>query len=155
MASPSKHPPSHDHLYWGVTLVIFFAVVGLIIKANNNLARDYFFSIERLLASTPPSTHSSVRVTIDFGNGTVRAFEGRVEEVMTALAVLRASAKAGDLAVETSNRGELLLIGEVENDGAHAWTFAVNGKNQGTIPGIVDVSPGDQLQFAFRPTGGQ
>ena len=95
-----------------------------------------------------PSRSDHARVTLDFANGTVRAFEGPVPRSMTIAHALRASAKAGhftfDIAPVTGAGG--LMI-----EGFTNWQVLHNGAAVSKQLDQTFVRQGDALLFLHVP----
>jgi len=89
---------------------------------------------------------NNARVTIDFGNGTVRVFEGPVLAGTTILHVLRASAKTGRISFDLSPAMDAsgLRIGGVQSWAVWLNNVWVAGPLQYQL-----VSRGDSILFRY------
>lgn len=90
------------------------------------------------------------KLTIDFGDGTKRAFRGRTETGMTAMVALRAAQTTGGFKVETDDRGVVVAIGDTRADGVKGWHIYQNGALAKEVLGRVVVAPGDSLELRFE-----
>lgn len=131
-----------------VVLVVFAAAVALIFAANNAFFRDYaaYFTPP----PPPPPPAPVTRLTIDFGNGTKRAFLGPVEPEMTIVTALRASELAGNFSASFNGRGEVLAIAGVKALGAKRWNVYMNGTLLSMPPGEFDVRSGDRITLRYE-----
>ncbi|OHA08384.1 MAG: hypothetical protein A3B37_01620 [Candidatus Sungbacteria bacterium RIFCSPLOWO2_01_FULL_59_16] len=135
--------------------VITVAVAGLAFSAiqyqREAFSRDYDRYISGLTAPIPRSKPARpTRLTIDFGNGTKRAFEGEAQVGMTALSALRASQEAGTFGVRTDDRGRVLEIAGIAAGGGREWRILLNGSPIQDLPGHVEIKPGDKILFRYE-----
>src|SRR3989344_5854612 len=100
-------------------------------------------------ASPPARVDGYTKITIDFGDGTKRAFRGRTETGMTAMVILRAAQAAGGFRVETDERGAILAIHVTRSDDTHVWRLYRNGVFARDVFGRVTVDPGDTLLLRY------
>ncbi len=138
----------NDRIRLAILLVVFAAAVSLIFAANNAFFRDYtaYFTPP----PPPPPAAPITRLTIDFGNGTKRAFLGPVEEGMTIITALAAAEQAGNFDARLDGRGRVLAIAGISALEPRRWNVYVNGAMLRTVPGDVDVRPGDQIIFRYE-----
>lgn len=149
--TPSVPPaaPDRSRTYLAITVVAFLGAAWLVVSQYNAFVSDfarYFTFVE------PPKSAplQSVRVTIDFGNGTKRAFLGETEGGMTILSALRASGEAGRFEAATDVRGNLLAIAGIGAAGPKGWRVYLNGAGVDDFPGHVEVGPGDKIEFRYE-----
>lgn len=90
------------------------------------------------------------KLTIDFGDGTKRAFRGRTEIGMTAMVALRAAQTAGGFKVETDDRGVVIAIGDTRANEVKRWHVYQNGALAKEVLGRVMVAPGDSLELRYE-----
>src|SRR3989344_7308284 len=92
-----------EKLQWVILLAAFAAAIGVIFFQNDKFYEDYRGYIAGIPSAPGSGNGLLTRVTIDFGNGTKRAFQGPVETSMTLLAALRAAGDAGEFTVTTDD----------------------------------------------------
>lgn len=133
---------------WTIFLAAFFLALGFIFFENDLFYRDF---AEYFSSFAPPAPEvSPTRVTIDFGNGKRRAFEGEVERGTTAVLALRASEAAGGFHAVTDDHGRIVSIAGVKNDDGRKWRAYRNNAFVGDIPGNVEIGPGDRITFRYE-----
>ncbi len=139
----------HHNGYWVIAVGGFFGAVALIFFQNEAFYRDF---TEYLSVSPPPSIRQfrSVKVTIDFGNGTKRAFEGAAGAGMTVLSALRLSGDTGQFGIKTDREGAITFIAGVPNSPAKRWRVYRNGAMAEDLPGHIGVEAGDQVTLRYE-----
>lgn len=141
----------HEHrsAYWVVAAAGFLGAVVLIFTQNERFYRD-FLNYSRVLPSPPAGEFHTARITIDFGNGTRRAFEGPLEEGMTILSALRSAEEAGQFTVRTDTVGNITAIAGVRNAGGKRWRSYQNGTALADLPGHTSIRAGDRILLAYE-----
>ena len=139
----------HHNGYWVIVLGGFFGAVALIFFQNDAFYRD-FTGYFTFTPSPSARQFRSVRLTIDFGNGTQRAFEGASESGMTILSALRLSGDTGKFKIITDARGVLVSIAGVGNAPAKRWRVYVNGSMVEDLPGHISLQAGDQITLRYE-----
>lgn len=139
-----KHP---SRLYWSITIGFTLIVVVVVFFENEAFYRE-FLAISARPAPAPGFT-ASARLTIDFGDGTKRAFEGQADN-LTILSALRVSQQAGKFDVRTDRQGAVTAIAGVENSGLRRWQAYRNGRALDDMPGHVEVQAGDRVTFRYE-----
>lgn len=141
----------HEHrsAYWVVVAAGFLGAVALIFVQNEAFYRD-FLRYSRVLPSPPAGEFHTARITIDFGNGRKRAFEGAPEEGMTILSALRSAEEAGQFTVRTDAAGNVTTIADVRNNGGKRWRAYRNGASVNDLPGHAEVRAGDRILLAYE-----
>lgn len=132
---------------WAAAVGAFLIAVAVIFFQNEAFYRDFQ---DYISLSVPPASPPRARLTIDFGNGQKRAFEGQANAGMTALAALRVSQAAGGFEAVTSQRGEVVRIADVANSAAKRWRIYVNGTPTADLPGHTEIQPGDRITFRYE-----
>lgn len=137
-----------EFLYWAIVIAVFLAAVAAIFYENEVFYQEFlgYFSF----SSPTPALFHPARVTIDFGNGKKRAFEGRVESGMTIFSALRASQDAGGFEIITDNRGRVVAVNGVKNVREKQWGLYMNGVSITTLPGNIEIQPGDRIVFRYE-----
>lgn len=137
----------------GVAVAAFLAAVAAIFSWNNSFYHDmasYF--------ADAPSSSKNGRVAVngrgilgvDFGNGQRRAFAGDIYTGMTILAALRAAENVGSFQVKTDDRGAVVEIAGVKNNGRKRWRMYVNGDPLSELPGNLEIRDGDKVMFKYE-----
>src|SRR3989344_900559 len=134
----------HNNAYWFIVGAGFIGAVALIFFQNEAFYRD-FLTYARVPPPPPVAELRSARLTIDFGNGTKRAFEGESGTDMTILSALRLSGEAGGFESMTDARGQIVSVAGVRNSGGKRWRVYRNGTVAADLPGHIDVEPGDRI----------
>lgn len=135
-------------LYWILCIAAFFAAVAVIFFQNELFYRDFLSYMPRAPSPALSERHT-VRLTIDFGNGTKRAFVGQGSG-LTITAALRLAAASGSFAVETSPNGVITTIAAVRNDTRHQWQTYQNSTLLSDLPGRIELRPGDRILFRYE-----
>ena len=138
-------------VYLGVAVAAFLGAVILIFSWNNSFYSDMY----SYYASVPPSAGVSKpaakgRIGVDFGNGERRAFEGRLYTGMTILAALREAEQVGNFKTQTDERGKIVGIAGVKNNGRKNWRMYVNSIPVSEFPGRMDIKSGDNVIFRYE-----
>lgn len=123
--------------------------VALIFFENDAFYRDFTGYVA---STSPPSVRQfrSARLTIDFGNGAKRAFEGKSQAGMTILSALRLSGDAGQFKITTDERGVIVSIAGVKNVSGKRWRVYQNGTAVGDLPGHIGVESGDRITLRYE-----
>ncbi len=150
-SSQPSDPPDRRLLYWCIVGIVSVAAALVIFLENNSFywESEGYFSMPD---SSPIASKSAppTRVTIDWGGTARRAFQGSVEDGMTALSALRASALAGGFLVRTDEQGRLIAIGEAGAGAGREWRMYVNDAEVYDLPGHVAIRPGDKVTFRYE-----
>ena len=149
--TPSAPQATQDRsrTYLAITVAAFLGAAWLMVSQYNAFVSDFerYVTLMGPLEAAPPKP---VRVTIDFGNGTKRAFLGETEKGMTILSALRASGEAGRFEAATDDRGKLLAIAGIGAAGKGGWGVYLNGTSVDDLPGHVEIGPGDKIEFRYE-----
>lgn len=144
MASDS----TRSRIYWMITVGAFLGAVSWIFFENESFYREF-----TALAPPPsltPSSFRPVRLTLDFGDGRKRAFEGPVEEGMTIAQILRLAESAGQFQARFNERGEVIDIAGVSRSRLKRWQTYRNGERLQNLPGHIEIRPGDRVVFRYE-----
>lgn len=138
-------------VYLGVAVAAFLGAVILIFSWNNSFYSDMY----GYYTSAPPSAGVSRptargRIGVDFGNGEKRAFGGEIYTGMTILAALREAENVGNFKTQTDERGKIVSIAGVKNNGRKIWRMYINGAPASELPGRVDIKSGDNVIFRYE-----
>lgn len=137
-------------LYWAFTVLAFSVATALILAEQAAFDRDFQTYFSTLPAPRRDSPSRPVRVTIDFGNGKKRAFEGGVETGMTIISALRASEAAGRFEARLDERGGVVRIAELERSGLKQWRVYLNSAAIQDLPGHIEIRSGDRIVFRYE-----
>ena len=139
----------HRNGYWVIVMGGFLGAVALIFFENDSFYRDFTGYFD----SSPPLAireFRAARVTIDFGNGTKRAFEGESQAGMTILSALRLSGDVGQFKTATNERGAIVAIAGVGNAMGKRWRVYRNGAAVEDLPGHIGVEAGDRIMLRYE-----
>lgn len=139
----------HNSAYWVIAGAGFLAAVAFIFFQNEAFYRD-FLQYASVPPSPPAAEFRAARLTIDFGNGTKRAFEGESDNGMTILSALRLSGEAGQFESMADARGQIVSIAGVKNGSGKRWRAYRNGVAATDLPGHIEVQPGDRIVFRYE-----
>lgn len=139
----------HHHAYWVITGGGFLAVVALIFFQNEKFYRDF---LEYVKTPPPPSIAGfhTARLTIDFGNGSRRAFEGESRAGMTILSALRLAGEAGRFSIVTDARGQIVAVAGVKSGARNQWRAYRNGAAVADLPGHTEIRAGDRIVLRYE-----
>lgn len=116
-------------IQWFLLMAVFFGTVAVLFVSNDRFSND-FYSYLTFPASKQKNINTLVKVTIDFGNGKKRAFEGSIDSPITAGQALRGAAEAGGLPLKITLAGDITEIGQLRNQGDKRWRWYLNGNSQ-------------------------
>lgn len=138
-----------ERLYWLIVVGVFVIAVTVIFFQNDTFYRDF----QSYAPSTPmpsPAEFRLARLTIDFGDGSRRAFAGPTAEGMTILSALRLSASAGRFAAVADERGTVVAIAGLRNSRIRRWQVYLNDTPAADLPGHIELAPGDRIAIRYE-----
>lgn len=136
-------------LAWFILIVVAAAALALIFAENNGFFRE--FALNQPQTSTPSQVEPKpLLVTIHFGEGKERAFRSLDATRMSAYAALSDSSVVGKFSVRMDDRGNIVEIGGVKEDGEKTWKFYLNGALESDVPGNIDLTAGDRVEFRYE-----
>lgn len=109
------------------------------VKNNNSVSQ-----------ALPPKIIGQAALTIDFGNGERRAFEGDIVENETLIGVLTQASKAGDFSYKLDKKSDLAAIEEFTTDGKKSWHWYLNGKKIDKLPSETIIEDGDKILIMYE-----
>src|SRR3989344_7383599 len=116
-----------NRLYVGLVVVVFLSVSWFIFSSNERFSRD--MSLYSAVPSLPnEKIGGPIRLTIDFGEGKRRAFEGSAPTPITAADVLRYSGNTGGFSSSFMLAGEIIEIGGIPSADGKSWQWYLNGE---------------------------
>ncbi len=149
---PESDPQQHHTTRW-VMLGAILIVLAVLMLFAGSPARLGFLKY----AYTPSSggqpaeqRNNRAQLSIDFGNGKVRAFKGEVETGMTIISALRIAGEVGRFDAVTDDRGQVVNIDGFKNDGTKHWGVYVNSQPASDLPGHVELKAGDRITLRYE-----
>lgn len=139
----------HHPAYWVIAGAGFLAAVALIFFENDAFYRDF---LEYVRTSPPPpiAGFHTARITLDFSNGSKRAFEGESRAGMTILSALRLAGEAGRFGIVTDERGQIVAVAGVKNGARKQWRAYRNGAAATDLPGHTEIKAGDRIVLRYE-----
>ena len=136
-------------LFWLVTVIVTSIASFYILYLNNIFHQEYVATMTEL--SRPLNFGPRSRVHIDFGNGSKRAFEGRVLTDMSAKIILLAASEAGGLdIVFAKDQKKVSAVDGIKSGTTGKWGAYLNDEKNpiGDLSAIV--RPGDKIILIYR-----
>lgn len=118
--------------------VIFWSSVA---KNQNNI------NVSRVL---PIKIIGNAKLTVDFGNGDKRVFEGSIIKNETLIDVLNQAARAGDFSYKLNKESGVASIGKLAGDGKKSWYWYINGKKVNQSIGEITVKSNDSVLIKYE-----
>lgn len=84
-------------------------------------------------------------LTIDFGNGKKRAFEGNIIENETPIDVLNQAAKAGNFSYKLDEKSNLAAIDNFGSGKNKSWRWYLNGEKINKSVNEISLKSGDKI----------
>jgi len=129
------------------SILILSAVLLLILSG---LLVFLFSPGQYLSLSSAPKIIGGASLTIDFGNGEKRAFEGGIIKNETLIDVLNQAARAGDFSYKLNEESDLASIGGLVGGGKKSWHWYLNEKKINRQPGEITVKPNDRILIKYE-----
>ncbi|MFY9462275.1 MAG: hypothetical protein WAP51_03690 [Candidatus Sungiibacteriota bacterium] len=153
-------PPAGEHnrlqtlfekksVQWLLLMAVFFGTVAVLFVSNDRFSND-FYSYMTFPALKQKEISTRVLVTIDFGNGKKRAFEGSVASPLTAGQALRFAGEAGGMALKITLAGDVTEIEKVRNQGDKRWQWYLNGRVENRSILDATVHGGDKVLVKYE-----
>ena len=134
---------------WFLLIAVFFGTVVVLFVSNDRFAND-FYSYMTFPALKQKEISTRVLVTIDFGNGKKRAFEGSVASPLAAGQALRLASKAGGMALKITLAGDVTEIEKVRNQSDKRWHWYLNGRAESRSILDAAVRGGDKVLVKYE-----
>ena len=128
--------------------ILILSAVLLLILSGFLIFR--FSRSELSLKTQSPKITGGASLTVDFGNGERRAFEGSIIENETLIDVLNQAARAGEFSYKLNGGTDLASIGELANDGKKSWHWYLNGEKINKRPSEITVKPGSNILIKYE-----
>lgn len=142
--------PFHGRVGWLLLVVAASLAIVIMFVANNGFFREFDNGKVAIAPPPPGDKPQSLLVTVNFGNGTKRAFKGEGAEGMSAYSALAASGSVGHFAVRTDTSGHVVEIGDVMAREGRTWKLYINGIIANDVPGNIDIAGGDKIEFRYE-----
>lgn len=133
---------------WAILFAAFLGTVSFIFILNDSFNND-FFSYSQTIPTVFKEKNPFVRVTVDFGDGRRRAFEGKVLSPITAFEALQASQTAGGFSLNITLAGDIADIDGVR-PGEKRWRWYLNGFAEERPILDVPVFGGDKILVKYE-----
>lgn len=140
---------SRRAICWGTTIAAFLFAAGIIFFSNERFSRDMSFYVA-VSPSSVGRVEKAVRLTIDFGDGKRRAFEGVATRPITAEEALRFSGNAGGFSSSITLAGEVVEIGGISPVVSKKWRWYLNGEPEERPMLDVLVRGGDRILVKYE-----
>ena len=134
---------------WLLLMAVFFGTVAVLFISNDRFSND-FYSYLTFPASKEKEISNLVKVTVDFGNGKKRAFEGSVASPLTAGQALRFASEAGGMALKITLAGDVTEIEKMRNQGEKRWHWYLNGRAESRSILDATVRGGDKVLLKYE-----
>ena len=106
----------------------------------------FWFSPNQFLPSArAPKIIGEASLTIDFGNGEKRAFEGEVVEGETLVHALGQAAKAGNFSYKLDGKNNLAAIDDFSVSKNKSWLWYLNGEKINKPINEISLKSGDKI----------
>lgn len=140
-----ERPP----IQWTILLVVFFGTAGAIFVLNDNFYNEFrlYSDITPIKSIEHPRV---VRVTIDFGNGKKRAFEGEVVTAMSAAEALREAQKIGSFSLKIMLNGDIAELGGFISGPTKRWRWYLNNSAESRPILDVTIGGGDKILLKYE-----
>jgi hypothetical protein len=109
---------------------------------------------EAQLKPSDTAAREHVSLSIDYGDGQLRAFDNIAwHEGMTVADVLRSAPTLATTQRGSGSGAFLTAIGDTANEGTDGknWTYAVNGEIADRSFDVYELKPGDRVLWTFGP----
>ncbi|OGD24800.1 hypothetical protein A2819_00970 [Candidatus Azambacteria bacterium RIFCSPHIGHO2_01_FULL_40_24] len=97
-----------------------------------------------------PKIIGQANLTIDFGNGNKRAFEGNIVENETLIDVLNQAARAGEFSYKLNGKNNLDSISQLANNNQKSWQWYLNGEKINKQPGEITVKSDNNVLIKYE-----
>lgn len=134
---------------WVALFSVFLAAVAAIFVWNASFYNE-FLAYFKATPAVSLGKNTAARVTIDFGNGKKRAFEGDVMSPISAAEALRAASTAGRFSLNMALSGEISDINGVRELREKGWRWYLNGEPQLRPMPDVLIRGGDKILLKYE-----
>lgn len=110
----------------------------------------WFSSSDFRLKTQSPKIIGQAALTIDFGNGEKRVFEGDIVENETLANALVQASKAGDFSYKLDQKNNLAAVERFTNDGKKSWHWYLNGKKIDKSLNETIIEDGDNILIKYE-----
>ena len=143
MIKISKTQKNDWILILSAVLLLILSVGAIFLFSGNKRDND-------VSRSSTPKIIGEANLTVDFGDGERRAFEGSIIENETLIDVLNQAARAGEFSYKLNGKTDLASIGELADDGKKSWHWYLNGEKINKRPSEITVKPGSNILIKYE-----
>ncbi len=138
-----KKPKNNDYFLM-LSAVFLLIIIGFVVN----------FSVKK--KSTVPTAEQpnmeiigSTVLTIDFGNGKKRSFEGNIVKGETPIDAFIQASEAGNVSYKFDEKSNLAAIGSFVNNSKKSWYWYLNGKKVSKLYEI-SLHAGDKILVKYE-----
>lgn len=132
-------------------ILVFWATLLLILSSG----LIFWYSVKKHISSGAlPALGLKIigraNLTIDFGNGQIRVFEGDIIENENLFDVFSQAAKAGKFSYKLDENSDLASIEKLLSDNKKNWHWRINGIKISKPISEFIVKPGDKILIKYE-----
>lgn len=98
----------------------------------------------------PPKIIGQAALTVDFGDGKERNFEGEIIEGETLLDALSQASKAGNFSYKLDEKNNLAAIDNFTRSKNKSWYWYLNDKKIDKLLGEIILKSGDEILLQYK-----
>ncbi|OHA07209.1 MAG: hypothetical protein A2934_03405 [Candidatus Sungbacteria bacterium RIFCSPLOWO2_01_FULL_47_10] len=138
--------------YWLITAIVFVGAVILIFFRNEEFIRESNMLTTELMQNAVKKPLPKTRLTVDYGNGKKRAFEGSAAPGFNLQDVFRGIESSVGVEFRVENGGNLFAVDGIPERAEKRWILSVNGKNPAEDPMFLstEIHPGDKIVVHYE-----
>lgn len=129
--------------------ILIIAAAFLLILGGFVIFRFSYFEPRPELPPSPQIIGRAI-LTVDFGNGTKRAFEGEIIDNETIIGILMQASKAGSFYYKLDDKYNLAAIESYANGKNKSWQWYLNDKKINNSPGETIIKSGDNILIKYE-----
>jgi hypothetical protein len=149
---PEPNPQQHHTTPWVILGAVLITLAVFMLFSGSPSRLDFLKYAYTPSSGGQPAQQSNngAQISIDFGNGKIRAFKGGVETGMTIISALRIAGEVGRFDAVTDDRGQVVDIDGFKNDGTKHWGVYVNSQPISDLPGHIELKAGDRITLRYE-----
>lgn len=124
-------------------LILILSAVSFLILSGFLIFQ--FSYLKSGLKTQSPKIIGRASLTIDFGNGEKRAFEGEIAEGETLVHALGQAAKAGNFSYKLDEKNNLAAIDDFSGGKNKSWFWYLNGEKISKPINEISLKSGDKI----------
>lgn len=128
--------------------ILITAAILLLILSGSLVFR--FSPGQFLPLSQSPKIIGEASLTVDFGNGEKRSFEGEIVENETLIDVLSQSAKAGNFSYKFDEKINLSVIDNFWSNENKSWRWYINNEKINEPINEISLKSGDKILIKYE-----